>query len=68
MALVAQNTEFFSATVCLSENWEYHFHKKKEINLGIFTGKTDAEVEAPIVWPPGVKSRVTGKDPDVGQD
>ena len=30
----------------------------------IFTGKTDAEAEAPIVWPPDAKSRPTGKDPD----
>ena len=27
----------------------------------IFTGKTDAEAEAPITWPPDVKSRLTGK-------
>ena len=34
----------------------------------IFTGRTDAEVEAPILWPPDVKSRLTGKDPDTGKD
>ena len=28
----------------------------KEINLGIFIGRTDAEVETPIPWPPDVKS------------
>ena len=27
----------------------------------IFNGKTDAEAEAPILWPPDVKSRLTGK-------
>ena len=32
----------------------------------IFTGRTDAEV--PILWPPVVKSQLTGKDPDVGKD
>ena len=32
----------------------------------IFTGKADAE--APILWPPGAKSRLIGKDPDVGKD
>ena len=32
----------------------------------IFTGKTDAEVEAPILWPPDAKSQFTGKDPDAG--
>ena len=30
----------------------------------IFTGRTDGEAEAPILWPPDVKSRLTGKDPD----
>ena len=34
----------------------------------IFTGRTDAEAEAPILWPPDVKSRLTGKDPDAGKD
>ena len=32
--------------------------------LWIFIGWTDAETEAPILWPPGTKSRLTGKDPD----
>ena len=34
----------------------------------IFIGRTDAEVEAPILWPPDVKSWLTGKDPDAGED
>ena len=34
----------------------------------IFTGKMDAEAEAPILWPPDVKSQLTGKDPDAGKD
>ena len=34
----------------------------------IFIGKTNAEVEAPILWPPDVKSWLTGKDPDAGRD
>ena len=34
----------------------------------IFTGRTDAEAEASILWPPDVKSQFTGKDPDVGKD
>ena len=32
----------------------------------IFIGRTDAE--APVLWPPDVKSRLTGKDPDAGKD
>ena len=33
----------------------------------IFNGKTDAEVEAPILWLPDAKSWLTGKDPDAGK-
>ena len=33
-----------------------------------FIRKTDAEAEAPILWPPDANSRVTGKDPDTGKD
>ena len=34
----------------------------------IFIGRADAEAEAPILWPPDVKSWLIGKDPDVGKD
>ena len=34
----------------------------------IFIGRTDAEAEAPILWPPDVKNWFIGKDPDAGQD
>ena len=34
----------------------------------IFIGKTDATVEAPIVWSPDAKSWLTRKDPDAGKD
>ena len=34
----------------------------------IFIRKTDVEFEAPILWPPDVKSQLTGKDPDAGKD
>ena len=34
----------------------------------IFIEATDVEAEAPILWPPGAKSRLTGKDPDGGKD
>ena len=33
----------------------------------IFTGRTGAEAETPILWPPDAKSRLTGKDPDAEQ-
>ena len=34
----------------------------------IFIGRTDAEAEAPILWPPDVKSQCTGKDSSDGKD
>ena len=34
----------------------------------VFIGRTDAEAETPILWPPDVKSRLIGKDPDDGRD
>ena len=34
----------------------------------IFTEKTDAGAKVPILWPPDVKSWLTGKDPDTGKD
>ena len=34
----------------------------------IFIGGTVAEAEAPILWPPDAKRRLTGKHPDAGSD
>ena len=34
----------------------------------ILTGRIDAKTEAPILWPPDVKSQLIGKDPDAGKD
>ena len=34
----------------------------------IFIGRTDAEAQAPIVWPPGARSSLIGKDPDAGKE
>ena len=34
----------------------------------MFIGRTDAEAEAPILWPPDAKSRLIWKDPDAGKD
>ena len=36
--------------------------------LWIFIGRTDAEAEAPIVWPLDAKIQLIGKDPDAGKD
>ena len=47
--------------------------EKKPVNhegnqLQIFIGRTDAEAETPILWPPDAKSQLIGKDPDIGKD
>ena len=41
----------------------------KPVNLkGIFTERTDAEAETPILWPPDIKNLLIGKDSDAGKD
>ena len=34
----------------------------------VFIGRTDAEAETPVLWPPNAKSWLIGKDPDAGRD
>ena len=34
----------------------------------VFTGRTDAEAETPVLWPPHAKSWLIEKDPDAGRD
>ena len=34
----------------------------------VFIGRTDAEAETPILWPPDEKNQLIGKDPDAGKD
>ena len=34
----------------------------------LFIGRTDAEAEAPVLWPPAAESQLTGKYPDTGKD
>ena len=40
----------------------------KENQPRIFIGRTVAETEAPVPWPPDVTSQLTRKDPDAGND
>ena len=42
-------------------------HPKGNQSL-IFIERTDAEAEAPILWPPDAKSRFIEKAPDAGKD
>ena len=42
---------------------------RKEISPEIrLIGRTDAEIESSILWPPDAKNQVIGKDPDAGKD
>ena len=57
----------------LGKNFETPFDGKeiKPVNPKghqhkIFTGRTDTEAEAPILWLPDRKSQLTGKVPDAG--
>ena len=34
----------------------------------IFIGRTDAEAETPILWPPDAENLLIGKHPDAGKD
>ena len=34
----------------------------------VFIGRTEAEAETPVLWPPHGKSWLIGKDPDAGRD
>ena len=43
------------------------FNQSRKSTL-IFIGRTDAEAEAPILWPPDVKDRLIGNDPVAGKD
>ena len=52
-----------------SLNWRENKTVNPEGNqLWIFIGRTDAEAETPVLWPPDTKSQLIGKDPDVGKD
>ena len=42
-------------------------HPKGDQSWG-FIGRTDAEAETPILWPPDAKSWLIGKDPSAGRD
>ena len=41
---------------------------RQKINEETDLNNTIPEAEAPILWPPDAKSRLTGKDPDAGKD
>ena len=46
----------------------HFFSRGKGDQSWVFTGRTDAEAESPVLWPPHAKSWLIGKDPDAGRD
>ena len=71
-SLVPKNWCFWAVVLekTLESPWD---SKIKPVNpkgnqLWIFIGRTDAEAEAPILWPSDVKSQLIGKDSDVWKD
>ena len=62
-------------TMVLEKTLESHLDSKeiKPVNpkgnqSWIFIGRTDAEAETPILWPPDAKSQLIRKDPNAGKD
>ena len=47
---------------------EIHLVLPKGDQSWVFIGRTDVEAETPILWPPEVKNRFIGKDPEAGKD
>ena len=52
---------------CLLDSKELKPVNPKENQSWIFIGRTDAEAEAPILWPPDVKNWLIRKDTDLGK-
>ena len=62
-------------TVVLDKTLESLLNCKeiKPVNLKgnqpwIFIGRTDAEAESPVIWPPDAKNWLIWKDPEAGKD
>ena len=71
----AESWNWCLQTIVLEKTLESHLDSKKIKPVNpkgnqpwIFIGRTDAEAEAPILWPPDVMSQLIGKDPDAGKD
>ena len=62
--LVMDGESWRAAVHGLSKSWIRTWQLKNNK----FIGRTDAEAEAPILWPLNAKSGLTGKDLDPGKD
>ena len=63
ISLITNNEHPFMCSVCL-----YRIRHIYVYESWIFIGKTDAEAEAPILWPSDAENWLIGKDPDAGKD
>ena len=52
----------------LRDPWAAKRLNSKGNQSWIFIGRTDAEPEVAVLWPPDAKNWITGKDPDAGKD
>ena len=55
---------------CIKKQRHYFTNKDlySQIYVFLFTGRTDAEAETPILWPHDAKNWLIWKDPDAGKD
>ena len=67
---VSKNWCFWTAVLEKTPETHLDLKKIKPVNAKpcIFIGRTDAEAETPILWPPDVKNWLTAKDPGAGKD
>ena len=61
-------TVVFENTLESPLDWKIKLVNPKGNQPWVFIGRTDAEAEFPIFWPPDAKSWLIGKDPDAGKD
>ena len=69
---VPRNWYFWTVVLEKTLEGPWDSKKIKSVNskgnqLWIFIGRTDAEAEAPVLWPPDIKSHLTGKDSKAGK-
>ena len=75
LTIILNGSKVFFQTVVLEKMLESPLNCKgikpvstKGSQPWIFIGRTDAEAEAPVLWPPDEKSWLIGKDHDIGKD
>ena len=72
--LIVFHFDSFSGRICVEKLLDLTLiiHISKKLSKGnqswIFIGRTDAEAETSILWPPDAKNWLIGKDPDAGKD